>query len=154
MNHCETAIGTGALDMGNRRNGTADLPGEKIGAIGSSLGGAAALLGPHPLPVDALVLESVYPDIGAATGNRIRAVLGWPIGALVAPKGTPDAVLRRLDKALSDALDSAPVKERLTKLGNTVVPPSQRTAEYFVPFLRGEITKWTGALKATGLSLD
>lgn len=60
------------------------LPGEKIGAIGSSLGGAATLLGPHPLPVDALVLEAVYPDIGAATANRIRAVLGWPIGTLVA----------------------------------------------------------------------
>jgi fermentation-respiration switch protein FrsA (DUF1100 family) len=60
------------------------LPGEKIGAIGSSLGGAAALLGPSPLPVDALVLESVYPDIGAATENRIRAVLGRPIGTLVA----------------------------------------------------------------------
>jgi fermentation-respiration switch protein FrsA (DUF1100 family) len=60
------------------------LPGEKIGAIGSSLGGAAALLGPRPLPVDALVLEAVYPDIGTATANRIRAVLGRPIGTLVA----------------------------------------------------------------------
>jgi fermentation-respiration switch protein FrsA (DUF1100 family) len=60
------------------------LPNEKIGAIGSSLGGAAALLGPTPLPVDALVLEAVYPDIGAATANRISAVLGSPIGSLVA----------------------------------------------------------------------
>ena len=63
----------------------ARLPNEKIGAIGTSLGGAAALLGPTPLPVDALVLEAVYPDIGAATGNRIRSVLGSPIGSLVAP---------------------------------------------------------------------
>jgi uncharacterized protein len=62
----------------------ARLPNEKIGAIGSSLGGAAALLGPTPLPVDALVLEAVYPDIGAATANRISAVLGAPIGSLVA----------------------------------------------------------------------
>jgi uncharacterized protein len=62
----------------------ARLPGERVGAIGSSLGGAAALLAPAPLDVDALVLESVYPDIGAATSNRIRAVLG-PIGAVVAP---------------------------------------------------------------------
>lgn len=61
------------------------LPNEKIGAIGTSLGGAAALLGPTPLPADALVLEAVYPDIGAATANRISAVLGSPIGALVAP---------------------------------------------------------------------
>jgi fermentation-respiration switch protein FrsA (DUF1100 family) len=63
----------------------ARLPNEKIGAIGTSLGGAAALLGPTPLPVDALVLEAVYPDIGAATENRIRSVLGSPIGSVVAP---------------------------------------------------------------------
>jgi len=47
------------------------LPGIPVGAIGSSLGGAAALLGPQPLSVDALVLEAVYPRIEAAVGNRI-----------------------------------------------------------------------------------
>jgi len=51
------------------------LPGERIGVIGISLGGAAALLGPEPLPVQALVLEAVYPDIGAAIGSRLRANL-------------------------------------------------------------------------------
>jgi fermentation-respiration switch protein FrsA (DUF1100 family) len=51
------------------------LPGERLGAIGTSLGGAAALLGPGPLPVDALVLEAVYSNIGTAIDNRIRAVL-------------------------------------------------------------------------------
>jgi uncharacterized protein len=61
----------------------ARLPNERIGAIGSSLGGAAALLAPAPLDVDALVLEAVYPDIGAATANRIRAVLG-PVASVVA----------------------------------------------------------------------
>src|SRR5262249_24045879 len=59
------------------------LPAERIGAIGSSLGGAAALLGPGPLPVDALVLESFYSEIGTAIANRIDASL--PIaGGLVA----------------------------------------------------------------------
>jgi pimeloyl-ACP methyl ester carboxylesterase len=47
------------------------LPLEKISAIGTSLGGAAALVGPNPLPVDALVLESVYPDIGAVCPRRL-----------------------------------------------------------------------------------
>jgi uncharacterized protein len=65
----------------------ARLPNERVGAIGSSLGGAAALLGPAPLDVDALVLESVYSDITAAIENRIIAVLG-PIGAIVAPPTT------------------------------------------------------------------
>jgi alpha-beta hydrolase superfamily lysophospholipase len=65
----------------------ARLPNERVGAIGSSLGGAAALLAPAPLDVDALVLESVYSDIDAAVENRIVAVLG-PIGAVVGPPTT------------------------------------------------------------------
>ena len=56
------------------------LPNEKIGVIGTSLGGAAALLG--SLAADAYVLEAVYPNIGAATANRISVVLGTRIGAL------------------------------------------------------------------------
>jgi uncharacterized protein len=63
------------------------LPNQRVGAIGSSLGGAAALLAPAPLDVDALVLESVYSDVGAAIENRIIAVLG-PIGTVVAPPTT------------------------------------------------------------------
>jgi alpha-beta hydrolase superfamily lysophospholipase len=63
----------------------ARLPNERIGAIGTSLGGAAALLGPHPLPVNALVLESVYSDIAPAIMNRLRAVLGPSLGRIAAP---------------------------------------------------------------------
>jgi fermentation-respiration switch protein FrsA (DUF1100 family) len=61
------------------------LPNERIGAIGSSLGGAAALLAPAPLDVDALVLEAVYPDIGSAIENRIGAVLGPAAGIVASP---------------------------------------------------------------------
>jgi uncharacterized protein len=65
----------------------ARLPNERVGAIGSSLGGAAALLAPAPLDVDALVLESVYSEIDAAIENRLIAVLGR-VGAVVAPPVT------------------------------------------------------------------
>ena len=63
-------------------------PGERVGAVGISLGGAAALLGPAPLEVDALVLESVYPDIEAALANRLRAALGTA-GPVAAPLLAP-----------------------------------------------------------------
>ncbi len=67
----------------------ARLPGERVGAIGVSLGGAAALLGPEPLPVDALVLESVYPDIEAALSNRLRTGPGTVAGPVFTPLLTP-----------------------------------------------------------------
>ena len=60
-------------------------PGERIGAIGVSLGGAAALLGPGPLPVEALMLESVFPTIDAALTNRLRAALGPILGRIAPP---------------------------------------------------------------------
>lgn len=44
-------------------------PGEPIGVVGFSLGGAAAVLG-SPLGIDAMVLEAVYPTIEAAVANR------------------------------------------------------------------------------------
>lgn len=57
-------------------------PAERLGVVGSSLGGAASLLGPGPLPVDALVLEAVYPEIGSAIANRVRFFLGPGVGDL------------------------------------------------------------------------
>ncbi len=60
------------------------IPGEPIGVIGVSLGGAASVLAPEPLPVDAMVLEAVYPDIEQAVENRLRMRLG-ELGSLAAP---------------------------------------------------------------------
>lgn len=51
-------------------------PNEKIAILGSSLGGAAALLAEPPLNVNAMILEMVYPDIRRAVKNRIAIVLG------------------------------------------------------------------------------
>jgi uncharacterized protein len=82
-------------------------PGERVGAIGTSLGGAATLLGPTPLLVDALVLESVYPDIGSATANRVRAVVGVRIGSLVAVP-----LARLFELTMSPILGVAPAKLR------------------------------------------
>ena len=59
-------------------------PNQRIGIIGVSLGGAAAVLANPPLPVDALVLESVYPTVDQAISNRIKMRLGsW--GGILTP---------------------------------------------------------------------
>ena len=60
------------------------LPRERLGVIGFSLGGAAALLGEQPLPADAIVLEAVYPSLNQAVKNRLRMKLGY-FGQFLAP---------------------------------------------------------------------
>lgn len=53
------------------------LPGQPVGVIGVSLGGAATLLGEEPIQADAVVLEeAVYSSIGRAVGNRLAIRLG------------------------------------------------------------------------------
>ncbi len=48
------------------------LPDEKVGVLGISMGGAAFLLQKEPGPVDALILEMVYPTIQKAVENRLN----------------------------------------------------------------------------------
>jgi len=55
-----------------------------VGVIGVSLGGAAAVLGTDALPVQAVILEAVYPSIDVATENRLEIRLG-PMGRLLSP---------------------------------------------------------------------
>ena len=63
-----------------------ETPARRIGLIGTSLGGAAALLGEDgPLPVQAMVLQAVYPNLRAAIFNRIAFRLGGPLAALGEP---------------------------------------------------------------------
>jgi uncharacterized protein len=57
------------------------MPAERVGVIGVSMGGAAALLGPGPLDANAFVLESVYPTIRQAVSDRLGTWLG-PLGGV------------------------------------------------------------------------
>src|SRR5215813_13537264 len=58
-----------------------NCPGEKLGVIGLSMGGAAAVLASPALEVDAMALESIYPDIERATADRMERYFGaWARG--------------------------------------------------------------------------
>lgn len=86
----------------------ASAPGERVGIIGVSMGGAASLVGAKPLAVDALVLESVYPTFDDAVADRLHVWFG-PFGflgnavapaliQLIAPRiGVDPARLRPID---------------------------------------------------------
>jgi alpha-beta hydrolase superfamily lysophospholipase len=60
------------------------MPGQPVGIIGVSLGGAAATLAASSLHVNAAVLEAVYPSIDRALVNRLETRIG-PLGSVVAP---------------------------------------------------------------------
>jgi pimeloyl-ACP methyl ester carboxylesterase len=64
----------------------AGAPSRRVGVIGASLGGAAALLGDDgPLPVQAMVLQAVYPDLRDAIFNRIAQRTGSALAMMGEP---------------------------------------------------------------------
>jgi tripartite-type tricarboxylate transporter receptor subunit TctC len=97
---------------------------------------------------------SVLPDLATAHEQGLADfdAPGWY--AFSAPKGTPETIIRRLNKAMSDALDTPAVGNRLRELGTIPVRPERRTPEYFSTFILSEIEKWAPAIKATGISMD
>jgi tripartite-type tricarboxylate transporter receptor subunit TctC len=70
------------------------------------------------------------------------------------PKGTPEAIIRKLNSATNAALDTPSVQERLNAVAATVVAPERRSPEYLRSFVLSEIDKWAVPIKASGTLVE
>ena len=96
---------------------------------------------------------SVLADVPTAGEQGLDfEVTTWQ--GLFLPKGTPDLIVRRLNQALSAALDLPFVRERFRAVGEDVALVERRSPEYFAKFVAAEIDKWSGPIKASGVSVD
>jgi tripartite-type tricarboxylate transporter receptor subunit TctC len=96
----------------------------------------------------------LLPDLPTATeaglpGFRIEV---WH--ALYAPKGTPPAVIARVNTALKAALHDPNVKKRFAELGTEPVPDDLATPEAHRARLKAEIDKWGPILKKAAVYAD
>jgi len=103
-----------------------------------------AILGPDRVPV--------LPKLQSAKEAGLGDFDCGAWAALVLPLNTPDAIVRKLNKAASETIDTPMVRERYAILGVTVVPPQRRSPEYLAKFIPAEIEKWAGPIKASGVS--
>jgi tripartite-type tricarboxylate transporter receptor subunit TctC len=74
--------------------------------------------------------------------------------ALFLPKGTPPAIVQKLNDATVTAMNTASVQERLKELGVTVVAPERRSPEYLKNFVEGEIEKWAPTIRKANVKAD
>ncbi len=103
-----------------------------------------AILGPDRVPV--------LPKLQSAKEAGLGEFDCGAWAALVLPLNTPDAIVRKLNKAAGETIDTPMVRERYAGLGVTVVPPQRRSPEYLAKFIPAEIEKWAGPIKASGVS--
>ena len=94
---------------------------------------------------------SSLPDVPAAaeTGLPDYEASAWY--GFVAPKGTPEAVIDRLQKATVDAINDATVRSRLANEG---AKPVGNTPKEFATFMKSEHARWAEIVKSSNLSLN
>lgn len=70
---------------------------------------------------------------------------------MVAPAGTPDAIIDKLNKQVVSILSKPEMKAQLTARGVDAAPT---TPEEFAAFIKSEMVKWAKVVKATGARAD
>jgi tripartite-type tricarboxylate transporter receptor subunit TctC len=72
--------------------------------------------------------------------------------AIWAPKGTPSAIINKLNKAIVDALADPALQARLADLGEDIFPPEQQTPAALAAWQKAEIEKWWPIVKAANVA--
>jgi tripartite-type tricarboxylate transporter receptor subunit TctC len=69
-------------------------------------------------------------------------------------KGTPRAVVTKLNASLTEALADPAVRMRFADLGQEMFPREQQTPEALAAFHKAEIEKWWPIIKAAGIKAE
>ena len=79
-------------------------------------------------------------------------VLNWT--AYFAPKGTPKAIVDRLNAAVADALTDPTVLARAADLGQEIFPRDLQTPDALAAFHKAEVAKWWPVIKAANIKVE
>jgi tripartite-type tricarboxylate transporter receptor subunit TctC len=94
------------------------------------------------------------PDLPTAHEQGLANLEAETWSAFFLPRGTPDAIIRKLHNAAVMTLETPSVQQRLADAGATVVTPERRSPDYLRTFVAQEIERWSAVIKAAGISAE
>ena len=100
------------------------------------------------IAVSSVARNPLYPDVPtiAESGYKGFEALSWS-GMSVA-KGTPQAVVDKLEAAISQAMQSDTIRQRMNSVG-FVVPP--QGSKHYTTFVKSELDTWVRVIKTAGI---
>ena len=100
------------------------------------------------IAVSSAARNPLYPDVPtiSESGYKGFEALSWS-GMSVA-KGTPQAVVDKLEAAISQAMQSDTIRQRMTSVG-FVVPP--QGSKHYTAFVKSELDTWVRVIKTAGI---
>ena len=107
---------------------------------------AVALLHPQRSPT--------LPDLKTADEQGLKGFAAYTWNALFLPKAAPAEIVARLNGAATAAMADPSTRKRLEDLGYAIAAPERATPAYLARFVRDEIKKWEGPIKASGVRVE
>lgn len=95
--------------------------------------------------------SAILPDVPTLAESGVAGAEVYEWNVLVAPAGTPDAVISKLSAALQKALEAPDVKARIASLGGDIQKTSPEAAQTFV---RQQMALWARVVKERGIVLE
>lgn len=94
---------------------------------------------------------SLFPDVPTLAETVMPGFEAGAWQGLMVPAGTPAAVVQRLNVEVNKALQQPDLREKLAVQG---AEPLGSTVDEYGAYLRKELARWAGVVKATGITLD
>jgi tripartite-type tricarboxylate transporter receptor subunit TctC len=134
-----------------------DLMGGQIDYLCGNLGAAAPLIAGKQVKAIAVLSQGrspLMPDLASAHEQGLTGfdVTTWT--AFFLPKGTPRAIVDKLNEVTHATMDTPVIKSRMLEIGVTGVAPERRSPEYLAKFVADEVARWEGPIKSGGLQVD
>ena len=107
---------------------------------------APALLGAKRAPL--------LPDLATAQELGMAGFDAGSWNVIFLPKGTPEPIVRKLNAAMSEAMDSPETEKRLLAIGVDIPPKDRRSPAYAAGFVEQEIKKYEAPIKASGIVIE
>jgi len=101
-----------------------------------------------PLGIGAAKRFEGLPDVPTIAESGVPGFEAGGFLGLVAPAGTPPAVIQALNAAAQKSLALPEVRERLLALAS---PPVGGSPEQFASHIKGEIDKWARVIRAANI---
>lgn len=115
-------------------------------AIGHIRGGKV-----RALALTAAARSADLPEVPTMREAGIPGVEAGTYTAMVAPAGTPRAIVTRLNAAVSQALAAKPARDSFARQGAEIMGG---TPEAAAGYIRSEIAKWSKVIRETGIKTD
>jgi tripartite-type tricarboxylate transporter receptor subunit TctC len=134
-----------------------DLMSGQIDYLCGNLGAAAPLIiGKQVKAIAVLSKERspLMPELASAHEQGLKDfdITSWT--AFFLPKGTPKAIVDKLNEVTHATMETPLVKTRMLEIGVTGVGPDRRSPEYLANFVASEIKRWERPIIDAGLQVD